>query len=451
MAEETTGTTPVIATRCVHLDLKGVPPTFSRLLRLLRIFADIGYNAVLVEWEDMFPWTVDERFRCETAYTPKQVQTFHETAEAVGLDVIPLVQCLGHMETPLSVPGYEYLREVPGKVDVLNPLAEDARQLVEDMVEDVLSAMPRPAYFHLGGDEAWSFGSHPDTREYIEQHGKGALYLYHVEPILDSLLARDIRPILWHDMMLSWEDEPLTRLAEKADLCVWGYRGRPDQTRHHHRIDAIRRLESLGIRMWGGTAYKGASGPDSDLPDKSIHRENALGYADVGKTIELQGVVATAWSRYSTHYVQCEPIDAALDSAAEVAMILRDGKLPDPDEAMTVLEEAGERKQFEDCYRTMRALADARRACWNLIREFREQRVTAEQDPRRRGRDWPGETLGRLERHIGSLLQAANDVREVFAGLIEPPWLERYLDERVEAVRREYDSLRREEPSWEED
>ena len=63
---------PYIARRGLHLDLKGVPPTAERLLSLLDLLAAARFNAVLVEWEDMFPWTVDERFRCETAYTKRK-------------------------------------------------------------------------------------------------------------------------------------------------------------------------------------------------------------------------------------------------------------------------------------------------------------------------------------------------------------------------------------------
>lgn len=159
---------PAIPVRGVHLDLKGTPPTFQRVLRLREVFAACRYNAVLVEWEDTFPWTADLRFRCETCYTPQQIVAFRDAAAELDLEVIPLVQCLGHMENPLAVAGYEHLREVPHRADVLNPLADGARELVRRMVDDVLAAFPKLRHFHLGGDEAWSFGTHADTKGYVE-------------------------------------------------------------------------------------------------------------------------------------------------------------------------------------------------------------------------------------------------------------------------------------------
>jgi len=59
---------PVVLKRGVHLDLKGLPPTPDRFVGLLKLFAAARYNMVLIEWEDSFPWTVDQRFRSPTAY-----------------------------------------------------------------------------------------------------------------------------------------------------------------------------------------------------------------------------------------------------------------------------------------------------------------------------------------------------------------------------------------------
>src|SRR5688500_16926012 len=131
---------PVIPIRGVHLDLKGLPPTAPRLLELLELFAAARFNCLLVEWEDSFPWTCDPRFRAATAYTAADVAAFHRRARQLGLNVIPLVQSLGHMETPLRIADYAPLRELPDRIDGLNPLAPGARELVARMVDDVLAA-----------------------------------------------------------------------------------------------------------------------------------------------------------------------------------------------------------------------------------------------------------------------------------------------------------------------
>ena len=37
---------PVIGTRCIHLDLKGMPPTAERLVEPFEIFAELRINAL---------------------------------------------------------------------------------------------------------------------------------------------------------------------------------------------------------------------------------------------------------------------------------------------------------------------------------------------------------------------------------------------------------------------
>jgi hexosaminidase len=434
---------PVTEIRAVHLDLKGVPPTADRLVSLLDVFAAARYNAVLVEWEDAFPWQVDKNFRSETAYKSEQVDRFHAAAERLGIAVIPLVQCLGHAETPLSVPGYERLREVPHQSDVLNPLADGARQLIEQMVDDVVARMPNVRHFHLGGDEAWTFGTHPETKAYIEKHGKGALYLHHVDPILDKLNDRGIRPLLWHDMMCDWSDEALDNLADKADLVVWGYGEHPDQTVGHYNTKHTERFKQHGITLWGGTAYKGADGHNADLPNIDRRQANALGWAEVARRYRFAGLIATAWSRYSTHNVQNEPIDAALDSLINVGVIMHDGRAPEGGivACIDVLERIGERKRWEACRNAMQKLTDARQQGWQFVRQLREQLVTATQDARRRSAPVLPKSLERLDNALAAAETAATETRQAFTGLIGPIWIERYLAERIEPIRDEQKRL----------
>lgn len=435
---------PVVPIRGVHLDLKGCPPTPERLISLLKVIAAARYNAVLVEWEDQFPWTVEERFRNETAYTPEQVKAFHETAHHLGIEVMPLVQSLGHMETPLSLPEYAKLREVPDRPDVLNPLAPGARELVEKMVDDVLAATPGVRYFHLGGDEAWTFGTHPDTKAFIEKNGKGALYLHHIEPLLDKLNAKNVRPILWHDMMLHWEEPALKKLASKADLMVWGYGGKVSETKSHHSVASFEKLKSAGIPLWGACAYKGGDGHNVDLANYDVRETNAIGYAEVAERYDLRGVVATGWSRYNTHVVQVEPIDAALDVLVDVGVVLHDGQPPEcgRDACLKFLAEIGERQRFEKCFDEMKHLTDVRTTGWKAVQTLREQLVMEALDPRRAGGQTAEGNLNALEKILAKADNVESATKAAFAGLMPDLWTERYLAERIKPLRDEFELLK---------
>jgi len=437
---------PVIPKRGVHMDLKGLPPTAGRFVELLKIFASARYNVVLVEWEDSFPWTVDKRFRSSAAYTPDDIRRFQKVAKELGLELIPLVTCLGHMETPLSVPGYEKLREVPEYSNCLNPLAPGSRKLIQDMVDDVLKLMPDVKHFHLGGDEAWLFGKNPESKAFIEKHGKGALYLHHVEPILDNLNSRNIRPILWHDMMIDWDSEALKSLAKKCDLMTWGYQGDPDTTKRHFKTEYIKRFHEHGIVLWGATAYKGAEGYNVDLPDIAGRAENAKAWARVAQRFDYKGVVATAWSRYSVDTVQCVPIDAALDSLINVGVILHDGTDPvDGLEAcIDALAELCEKKRFEACKKAMTRLTDVRKSSWEQVQRVREQLALCKVDPRRTSARNRVQGLKKLKHLYWAVTKAeriGDEIRQSFDGLVPEVFIEEYIATRVTPLREELDYL----------
>jgi hexosaminidase len=443
--------TPAVAKRGVHMHLTGLPPTAERFVQLLNLFAAARYNVVVIEWEDSFPWTVDERFRSRTAYTPDDIRRICKTAANLGLELIPLVQCLGHMETPLGTPGYEPLREVPGNSSGINPLDPKSRELVQRMVDDVLALMPGVKHFHLGGDEARTLGQNPDTKAFIEEHGKGALYLQHVGPILDHLNARHIRPILWHDMMIDWSGEALKSLAARCDLMVWGYAGHPDKNDHHYHTKYIERFHEHGLVLWGATAYKGAEGdtPErhtSDRPVLDERIENATAWIDIHRRFDLTGIVATGWSRWSVDTLQCVPIDAALDSLVAVAAILHDGELPagGVEACVGALAELGEKERFEACRKAMERLTKVRRSGWTLVRQVREHLALCHLDPRRtsaRSKLQGNKGLGQLQGTVRHSQRVAEEVRRSFDGLIDPVWIDEYLVTRLQPLQDELDEL----------
>ena len=43
--------------RLIHLDMKGAPPSIEYLKNVLALTASLGATGVLMEWEDMFPWS----------------------------------------------------------------------------------------------------------------------------------------------------------------------------------------------------------------------------------------------------------------------------------------------------------------------------------------------------------------------------------------------------------
>ena len=109
--EKTTKLVPFEGEKFIHLDLKGAPPKFEYLLEFAETSKKLGATGLLVEYEDMFPWSADLKILArKDAYTAEQLKQFLEKASTLKLEVVPLVQTFGHMEFVLKHDKYKDLR-----------------------------------------------------------------------------------------------------------------------------------------------------------------------------------------------------------------------------------------------------------------------------------------------------------------------------------------------------
>lgn len=74
---------------------------------------DAGANAVLLEYEDQFPfWGVLQPMTSPTAYSKDDLKAILDLARIHNFEVIPLVQTFGHLEFALKLDEFRHLREV---------------------------------------------------------------------------------------------------------------------------------------------------------------------------------------------------------------------------------------------------------------------------------------------------------------------------------------------------
>ena len=124
----------------VHLDMKGGPPRLEYLLSLLPMFRDWGATGLLVEWEDMFPWSGSLSCLARPGhYTPAMVEQLLALADTLGMDVIPLIQTFGHMEFVLKHDQFKHLRDIGRYPNCVRPLCVDTETRdVESLVSEMI-------------------------------------------------------------------------------------------------------------------------------------------------------------------------------------------------------------------------------------------------------------------------------------------------------------------------
>ena len=176
---------PVIETknleRFVHLDLKGAAPKFEFYQKLFPFLKKFGATGLLIEYEDMFPFTGRlAAVRHGLAYSKADVEQLLKLAKLNGLKVMPLLQVYGHMEYVLKLKEFMHLREDHRYPQVITPCLEETYQLIfgkficrtvksifffssskKEMIDQFLTQHPSISYLHLGCDEVYYRLVHP--------------------------------------------------------------------------------------------------------------------------------------------------------------------------------------------------------------------------------------------------------------------------------------------------
>ena len=197
-----------VTARVMHIDLKGLAPQAEYGWKLMDDLQSFGYNYILMEFEDKFPYECCPEIVHRGAYTKAELAKFRRD----GLDVIPLMQCAGHLDYLLAHEKYACLRS-KGRTYQWNLADERVFDLWKDMVEEILEVYPESKYFHIGADEV----ELADETEFEQ-------YVLHVERCVDYLKAKGLQVLIWDDVFRKHTHPVLDRLMPKVIVCVWQYR-----------------------------------------------------------------------------------------------------------------------------------------------------------------------------------------------------------------------------------
>ncbi|MCM8789249.1 MAG: family 20 glycosylhydrolase [Candidatus Omnitrophica bacterium] len=429
---------PAVGMRGIHLDLKGLPPTPARLLEILELLSQARINCVLVEWEDTYPWKTYPVLRSETAYSMATINKFLSKAEKLGIEIIPLVQSFGHLENVLSKRKFQHLREIPDNVSDICPLKKGSREIILDMVKDVLLTHKNIKYFHLGGDEVWSLGSCEKCKKFVEKNGKASLYLVHIEPIFEFLNASGIRPIIWDDMMRNWDKKELKKIAGHTDLMCWSY---SKDTFTFVKKETMEKFKKAGCRMWAASAFKGGDGAYVDIPNIETRAMNMLNWVKYGQSMKMEGVIATGWSRYNTFVSPCEGIEASLHTLVLAGKIAWDRSIPqDPfqwaNEFLKHCQNKGVRTgHFQNCHSVSENLQESRDAAYACFRNYLQQAHLAG-EPERINPMRAKHARKALFESLKKVKEFAKAWERAHRTLVPNVWIRKYTLSRVEPVKK---------------
>ncbi|XP_045597678.2 hexosaminidase D [Procambarus clarkii] len=299
--------TEVPPDRIWHLDLKGGAPRIEVIEELMTVAARAGATGVLVEWEDMFPYTdALANLSAHNAYTKDEVRRVATAAQTAGLTMIHLMQSLGHLEYALKLPQWAGLREgeSPGEACPSHP---GTTGLVIEAINQLMTAVKTPI-IHIGADEVFTLAKCHRCR--ARDLAPLQLFVDHVAYVARHVKSVwGVRVLVWDDMLRRAPSHLLHSLAGLVEPTVWAYG--PDVSRMVPPY-ILRTYAAVFPRVWLAPAFKGATGPRSIMPDAARHAANTLAWVQVGQrmrryaTLNVAGIVITGWSRYDHFAVLCE-------------------------------------------------------------------------------------------------------------------------------------------------
>ncbi|WKY11107.1 hypothetical protein Q1695_003003 [Nippostrongylus brasiliensis] len=269
----------------------GAPPRPNYFKQLLTVISDLGADGVLIEWEDMFPYTgMLGKIKNGNAYSVEEVLDILQHAQSLGLSVIPLVQTLGHLEWILKTKEFANLRENTSYPMVACIGSDKTQNLILDAVQQVtaIHSKIRMPYIHIGADEAYQVLMWFDEFKYVEK-----------SLVKEYGLDRLVTPVVW---------KYTTDLDKDLPAKMW------------------ENLASAFSSVWGSSAFKGADGPNRYWNRMTTYLQNNkqwlvhFRYLQHEKHSELfsdfHGFILTGWQRYDHFASLCELMPVSMASLA---------------------------------------------------------------------------------------------------------------------------------------
>ncbi|CAI2349761.1 unnamed protein product [Caenorhabditis sp. 36 PRJEB53466] len=311
--------------RIIHLDLKGAPYKPHYFTELFAFFNRLQATGILLEWEDMFPFKGRlSGVVNKNAYSMEIVENILKEAQKHNLQIIPLVQTMGHLEWILKLEQFAHLREDSRFPQVICFSDDSAWELIKEMVAEVAEVHKKfgMPYFHIGADEAFQIGICNASTGRIQKEGsRERLMLWHMSRT--AQLVKDNYPetqvLAWHDMIVSASETDIEdyKLAELVQPVLWNYAEDLDMYLPRSTWMLLRNFGSV----WGSSAWKGADGPARYSTHAAHYVKNHESwikqFSMVYKDFDVvEGLIMTGWSRYDHLAVLAETIPVALPTLA---------------------------------------------------------------------------------------------------------------------------------------
>jgi hypothetical protein len=170
--------------------------TVAHFKTWLRRLALLGYNMAMLYTEDTYTLPDEPYFGyLRGAYTADELREIDAYAARLGIEMIPCIQTLGHMEQILKWPAYRQVRDT-GSVLLVD---EPATYALIDKMLARWSDVFRSRRVHIGMDETHDLG----RGRFMDRFGYERafdIFNRHLANVVARCKAHGLEPMIWSDM-----------------------------------------------------------------------------------------------------------------------------------------------------------------------------------------------------------------------------------------------------------
>lgn len=236
---------------------------------VLERLALLGYNYAMLYTEDVYELPGEPYFgMLRGRLTAADVRALDDHAAALGIELVPCIETLGHLEQIFRWKAYEPLRDIDG---IICAWDEKSYALIEKMLRFWRDNV-RSRTIHLGLDEAWRLGQGEFKKRFGEQKVFDIM-LKHVDRLSAMCRKLGVDAVMWSDMWFragskkhdyyDLEAEIPESIARKIPdnvrLCYWDYyHADPafyESMVARHRAMHGEPLVASGVWTWGTFWY----------------------------------------------------------------------------------------------------------------------------------------------------------------------------------------------------
>lgn len=284
--------------------------TVKKTCRLLSL---MGYNTLMLYTEDMYEIEGEPYFGyMRGRFTAADWREMDDYAALLGIELVPCIQTLAHLEAILRWPAYGGLKDC----DNILIVGDDQVYALIDKMLAAMSKNLRSRRINIGMDEAGMLG----RGQYLRRNGyrpNHEIMLEHLNRVVELCRKYDYQPIMWSDMFFSMSspveayydkntvipEEVIQLVPPEVTLAYWDYY-HLDPTMYDHMIEQHHRFRNPvlfagGAWKWSGLTpvnhfgQKVAKVALEKLREKGIEQAIVTAWGDNGGECSVFAVLPT--------------------------------------------------------------------------------------------------------------------------------------------------------------